>query len=638
MSTPSFDANNLDSILAAKEANQAVIAAKLAATKSQPAVPEKANASGASEIPLPEPQAVEEIPQAAIDVSAEQRIKQLESINKELLSEFSDDIEMALPEVPDGRADEKLKVLETINQMLTDAINSEHELSSKPKYGKFDGPIVPVHIKGKSDQIWIDVDGVNIDTGESVQLTPGVIKQLEEAGERKASEWLAKNDAGVEPHSYYVMSKKEYDRETEREYPVYILPKQPGPAWNDSILYGAAGNVIRKASQYNESHPAGMLVDFLVSLGSIIGRGPYFNINETKHYTNEFMARVGDSSNSRKGTGRDAIDGILRLVDPGWYSNRVESGFGSGEAIINRVRDAVIDTKLNHRTGKFDNIMTPGVTDKRLCIREGELASVFVLAGKAESRADIVLRDGWDGKALRNVVKGKSKDGFSLSAKCEEPHLSISGDTTISELRAKMPSGADENGFGNRFIYVYVYRVKDCPQGGPSIDWTQEIVDFQQVVQYAKTIKHVSMTAQARKWWNNNYSDLEHNGPSGLAGKMTRRGAAHIRRIAMLYALTDMTDQIELEHFHAAKKLWDYCSESAMFIFSGVTKEQLRIANWIGLHGGQVTYQQVRDDLYSRNRLAAEIKTDLDGLVKARQLFVKAGMYVTGQNVGRLVT
>ncbi len=582
-----------------------------------------------SDIPL-QPEVVSgEIPEPAIDVTIEQRIRKLESLNNELLKEIRDDVELALPEIPESPAEEKLRVLENINSLLTDAVNSSDDLPSKPKFGKFDGPIVPIHVKSKPDQVWIDVDGVNVDTGERVQLTAEVKKLLDTAGERKAAEWLEREAAGIAQHSHFAMSKEEYDRETEKEYPVYLLPKQPGPAWDDSILYGGAGNVIRKASQYNESHPAGMLVDFLVSLGSVIGRGPYFNINETKHYTNEFMARVGDSAKSRKGTGRDAIDGILKLVDPDWYSNRIESGFGSGEAIINRVRDSYVDMKLNPRTRKFETTIVPGVTDKRLCIREGELASIFVLAGKPESRADIVIRDGWDGKALRNVVKGKSKDGLSNSAKCEEPHLSISGDTTISELRQKMPTGADENGFGNRFIYVYVHRVKLCPQGGPALDWSKEIVEYQQVVQFAKTVKHVSMTAQARKWWNNNYSKFEQEGPGGLAGKMTTRAAAHIRRLAMIYALIDLTDQIELEHFQAAKKLWDYCEESAMFIFGGVTKEQFRIVQWINQRG-LATFNQVRDDLYQRHKPVADIRANLDGLVKAGQLVVKGGAYVAG--------
>ena len=180
----------------------------------------------------------------------------------------------------------------------------------------------------------------DVDTGErynfSQELQQKHRELLEQRRSEKAAEFIAEYDKEKESHSYYAMTKEEYDREIEKEYPVLPLPKQPGPAWDDSILCGAAGEVIRKASQFNESHPAGMLVDFLVSLGSIIGRGPYFNINETRHFTNEFMARVGDSSKSRKGTGRDAIDGILRLVDPDWYSNRIESGFGSGEAIINR--------------------------------------------------------------------------------------------------------------------------------------------------------------------------------------------------------------------------------------------------------------------------------------------------------------
>jgi len=577
-------------------------------------------------------------------------IRILEITNKELM-EIPTDIELNLPQIPIDASDEKkLESLEEINKKLVEIINAEDQKKEqeeqqqelKPKFGS--GLAVPMELKGKPYSVWVDENQVDVDTGEKYNFGPGLKeihkKKLEERraekGKENAAEFLTEYDKEKEPHSHFAMAKEEYDRETEKEYPIYILPKQPGPAWDDSILYGDAGKVIRKASRYNEAHPAGMLLDFLVSLGSLIGRGPYFNINETRHYTNEFMARVGDSSKSRKGSGRDAIEGILKLVDSDWYSNRIESGFGSGEAIISRVRDSIVETKLNHKTQTFENTIVPGVNDKRLYIREGELASIFVLAGKPESRADIVMRDGWDGKALRNVVKGKNKDGFSNSAKCEEPHLSISGDTTIHELRQKMPTGADENGFGNRFIYVYVHRVKLCPQGGPPIDWSPEIVNFQQVAKFAKTVKHVSMSDQARKWWNNNYSKFEQQGPDGLAGKMTSRAAAHIRRIAMIYALIDLSDQIELEHFQAAEKLWNYCEESAMFIFSGMTKEQLRILNWIGQRD-TANFNQIREDLYHRNKLAADVRADVDQLVKAGKLAVKNGVYVTSQNVGRLV-
>src|SRR6266404_2817870 len=487
--------------------------------------------------PLDQPQtAVAVEPAIEPETEVDQYIRQLESVNEEL-KQAVEDVEITLPNIPaTASKEEKLELLKKINEILAKVVNevvpaTSENVELKPTFGR--GLAVPLDLKGKEDSVWVDEDGVDVDTGEKYNLSPAAQeihkKKLEQRRSEKAREFIEEYDKEKDPYSLYAMTKEEYDREMEKDYPVLILPKQPGPAWDDSILYGAAGRLVQKAAQYNESHPAGMLVDFLVSLGSIIGRGPYFNINETKHYTNEFMARVGQSSKSRKGTGRDAIDCILKLVDPDWYLNRIESGFGSGEAIINRVRDTVVEAKLNHRTGKFENTTVPGVTDKRLCIREGELASIFVLAGKPDARADIVIRDGWDGKPLRNVVKGKSKDGFSMSAKCEEPHLSISGDTTISELRQKMPTGADANGFGNRFLYVYVYRVKDCPQGGPPIDWGAEILQFQEIVRFAKTVKHVSMSDQARKWWNTNYARLENEGPDGLAD-MSRRSPGHSTR------------------------------------------------------------------------------------------------------------
>jgi hypothetical protein len=572
----------------------------------------------------------------AADLALDQEIRHFEAVNAELF-EAVDDPNFVLPVVPENCSKtEKCKTLHDINRILVEKMNLQDSEEEQPE----PEPVVAVPLRiGKNKTVWVDSTGKDVDTGQQYNLAPETQKFVKDKLEQRLTDLANQvvEEKEVQPHSRYAMTEEDFERESEKEFPVYILPKQPGPAWDDSILYGPAGELIRKASQFNESHPAGMLVDLLVSIGSIIGRGPYFTISSTQHYTNEFMARVGDSSKSRKGTGRDVIDAVVKLVDSNWYSNRIASGFGSGEAIVNQVRDPIVEKKLNHRTGTWDTLTTPGIDDKRLCIREGELASVFVLAGKPESRADLVIRDAWDSKPLRNLVKGKSRDGLSNSAKCEEPHISISGDTTISELRQKMPTGAYDNGFGNRFIYVYVYRVKDCPQGSPPLDWAQETLYFHKVIQFAKNVKHVSMSKQARDWWNYHYSELEHNGPGGLAGKMTTRAAAHLRRLAMLYALIDLSDRIELKHFQAAEKLWRYCEESAMFIFSGVTKEQLRIVQWVAVRG-PVTFKQIREDMYQRNRSAADIKADVDSLVKTGHLFFHNGMYTTGQHVGKLIT
>jgi hypothetical protein len=550
-------------------------------------------------------------------------LRKLKEYVEELLDALEpDDPEVDVPQIDeDGDLDEQLKVLREFEAQLIEILNDEAEEtpSASPKFGKFDGPLTTIRVVGRKKPVVVDVDGVVVDSGERVQVTPEVQAQIDLscqffADEKRIAERDAKKEAQV------------YDGD---EYPVRILPQQAGPTWDDKILYGIAGDIVRKVSAHCESHPAGMLLDFLVSFGSILGRGPYFNINATKHYTNEFMCRVGDSSKSRKGTGRDAIDEVLKQIAPSWFSSRVISGFGSSEAIIAQIKDTTIEMR-EHKGVVTPNVIH-GVEDKRLYIREGELASVFVLAGKAESRADIVLRDGWDGKPLRNIVKGKTKEGFSNSAKCEEPHISISGDTTIHELRRKMPQGSDENGFGNRFMYVYVYRVKDCPLGGPPLDWSKEIEQLFLTIHWAKQVRYVSMTDAARQWWIANYHNLEHEGPVGLAGKMTARGAAHLRRLAMIYALLDKRDQIDTIHFKAAKRLWDYCSESAVFIFGGATAEQLRIVNWIGFRQN-ATYKQVRDELYRRNKPVDQIKNDLAALVKNDMLQLAGEVYSKGRS------
>jgi len=423
------------------------------------------------------------------------------------------------------------------------------------------------------------------------------------------------------------LSAEEYEVQLEQEWPVIPLKPQAGPEWTDDIYYGLSGDIIRKASQYNEAHPAGMLLDLLVSLGSMFGHTCYFNINSTRHYANEFMARVGDSSYSRKGGGRDEIDRLLKQVDSVWFNNRTISGFGSSEAIISQLKDATMQQRFDKKSNGFINTLVPGVDDKRLCIREGELASVFLLAGKAESRADVVLRDGWDSKPLKNIVKGQTKDGISNSAGCQEPHLSISGDTTRSELVSKMPDGADENGFGNRFLYTYVYRVQLCPLGGPEIDWTNEITKLYEVIEFAKKQGCVGLTASAKNTWMRTYLQIENSHLSGLAGKMTSRAAAHIRRLALIYAMLDKSSAVDVKHLRAAQLLWGYCEDSAQYIFNGTTKNQIKLLQWMEKQPQPVTLAQVRDDFYHRHEKAERVKATVADLVRLRRVQQTGGTF-----------
>jgi hypothetical protein len=425
--------------------------------------------------------------------------------------------------------------------------------------------------------------------------------------------------------SCYGLTEEEYAIEMDKDYPVLkFAEEQPGPTWDDDVMYGIAGTIIRKASEHCEAHPAGMYLDLLIAMGSIFGHQPRCRIHPAAHYTNEFGLRVGLTSTGRKGTGDNAINEVIKHVDSHWYQHRRISRFGSAEAIINEVRDPFVQQIRagGRKDGpQFKEITVPGVDDKRLFIRVGEFSAVLDLVNKRDSGAASVMRLGWDGDPLDDVVKGKSNDGISNSVRCAEPHISIFADTTKSELISKMPAGADENGFGNRFLYCYAYRTKLCPNGGPELDWGQEIARLIEAVEFAKDIKHVPMTKVAHKVWSHMYEEMERTRPGGMLGLMVTRGPAHVRRLAMILALLDLNDAVETKHLHAAKKFWDYCEESARYIFTGYTKEQLQILKWVESKQS-VTVTEIARDLFHWNRKATWVRTQVNDLARQGYLAV----------------
>jgi DNA replicative helicase MCM subunit Mcm2 (Cdc46/Mcm family) len=109
---------------------------------------------------------------------------------------------------------------------------------------------------------------------------------------------------------------------------------------------------------------------------------------------------------------------------------------------------------------------------------------------------------------------------------------------------------------------------------------------------------------------------------SGLAGKMTDRSIPHIRRIAMILALVDMSEVVESKHIKAARSLWDYCQESAEYVFSGTTKDQNRIISWVRQHAvaGPVTVTMVTQELFHKNKKADWIRGQITELVRLGKL------------------
>jgi len=388
------------------------------------------------------------------------------------------------------------------------------------------------------------------------------------------------------------------------------------PTLSETALYGLAGRIIKKLDPQTESHPAGNLMELLISFGSVVGRSAYYQVEDTRHYMNEMMVKVGESSRARKGTGKNRIRAIMKHVDADWLDNRNTGGIGSGEVIPQLIRDSQFETVINKKTGESETVMMDsGVDDKRLHINIGEFQGILSVCHRPESLLSSVIRDGWDSLPLRNTVKNNA-------ASCLEPHLSIAADTTVTDLSVNLDQADRNNGFANRFLWVFVHKNRELPMGGEPLDWTEEIQELRQAVGFTQQQKRIFMDKQARDYWTRTlYSKLEAEVP-GLVGALTSRASAHTIRLALLYAMLDKSDHIRLEHLEAAESLWQYCEDSVQTIFGDLlTPEQQQILDY--LIAGPATKTDLYRKCFQNHRKGPLIQNDLQVLLKTGKIEVE---------------
>lgn len=314
----------------------------------------------------------------------------------------------------------------------------------------------------------------------------------------------------------------------------------PAPVLSDSALYGVAGAIVRKIAPETEAHPASLLLQLLAGMGNIVGRGPYFMAGADSHYTNLFIAIVGDSSRGRKGTSWGYIRRILDAVDPTWAGTRIKGGLASGEGIVAELKD--------------DEAGEP--KDKRLLILEGELAQALHAMNRTGSTLSATLRNAWDSGHLNNMSKGDP-------ARASDCHISLVGHITRTELETLLTANDAANGFANRVLWVHSARTRLLPEGGEYLDFNEAIKSLQGIVEFSRGLGVIKRNLGARDYWHAIYPELTRENVPGVWGKATSRAEAQVVRLSLIFAVLDLSETVKVEHLQAAKAVWDYCFHSA---------------------------------------------------------------------------
>jgi hypothetical protein len=391
-----------------------------------------------------------------------------------------------------------------------------------------------------------------------------------------------------------------------------------------AAFHGLLGEAAAEIMPHTEADPHALLLQLLVFFGNKIGRGPHYRVGAAEHASNLYLLLAGSTSRARKGTSEAELRPLFATDAPDpWLMNCIQSGLSSGEGLIHAVRD---EQWKKNREGD-EELVDQGVADKRLLVTEGEFASVLAVMKREGNTLSPVLRNAWDRGTLQTLTK-------SSPLKATEALISVIGHITVDELRAGVDRIAVSNGLLNRFLFAAVKRSRMLPHGGNVNPGKLYSIGerLSEAARAAQLVGAVPMTPAAAEMWSAIYSELTRDHP-GLYGSLIARAEAHAVRLALIYALADQKQVIELVHLEAALAVWRFSEASARVLFGDLLGDPvadaivlaLKDAGAAGLSRRDLSFQ------FSRNVEASRIQRALQMLARLGRARMSRRSHPSGQ-------
>lgn len=383
--------------------------------------------------------------------------------------------------------------------------------------------------------------------------------------------------------------------------PLCPHPNMGQPLWptmGSAAFYGLPGAVVNAIDPHTEADRSAILLTYLAAFGTAVGREPHALADGARHAGNLFVVLVGETSKARKGTSWKQVCRIFAATDSSFTDERIRGGFGSGEALVDSVAQG---------------------DDRRLFVYEPEWVRILAVGRRDGSTLSPLMRQAWDGDKLQ--IRTRSAGNVVADG----AHIAVLGHVTVEELRTKLVETEVANGYANRHLFVVVRRSKLLPSGGALQN--SIVVDLgrktHQMLESCRSVGLISRTDDAEQYWSDLYYQMADDDPGGLLGAVIARDAAQVLRLSVIYALCDGApdSKIHLRHLKAAWAVWEYCRQSATYIFSQSTDNSLadkllaslRKAGQNGLDARQM------DRSVGGHATSAEIRTAL-GVLERRGL------------------
>lgn len=417
-------------------------------------------------------------------------------------------------------------------------------------------------------------------------------------------------------------------------------PHRNVPKPDESMLYGLVGDVGRAAARTTEANRYAVAAGYMAFLSAAVGRDAYVAVGNTKHHARLFCLHVGRSGRGRKGDALSLTNRIREAIEAQHSQSDAENQGGN---LVGVMRPTEMFSGWHHHGGLSSreglallihdgyaqgNDEIPPIKDKRLWVVESEFVNVLHQSRRDGNTLSPALRDAWDGIGIRPATK-------TSKLWATDPHITISAAITPMELRSKMQAHELTNGFANRFLIFWAERERTIsfPKPTPQDVLDDLVARTMQVITFARggypetaNSREVTLSEEAQGEYDRCYNgELSDQADGELVNSLLERRAPMLLRIAMLFAFTDLSHQIEISHLRAALAWARYHRESVRFIFNDAAGEEAirassdnakKIAEYLRQHA-QASRSELHTKCFSGHLPAKQLDEAIEALLLA---------------------
>jgi hypothetical protein len=419
--------------------------------------------------------------------------------------------------------------------------------------------------------------------------------------QRRRGRQIYRDDADGTPYFIDKLGQKVYDN------PNGAAVDLNWPTLDEAAMYGLPAEVVHTLAPHTEADRVALLSSFAVMFGAACNAGPHAIADGAQHPARLSVVLVGKTSRGRKGSAHENVKRVLADADEEFVDKRIVTGLASGEGLIAAVSDGSPD-KDGHVAG--------AVSDKRLLIFEPEWSRVLRVCAREGSTLSAVLRSCWDSGDLRVLTR---KEPLRATG----AHVAGIYHITLEELRRNLLEVDMCNGFANRHLLIATRRSQQLPAGGNLDDSAVRFLGrkVRTALERARRVGRMHRSAEAEELWADLYfavPDLD-----GMVGALTARAEAQMLRLSVVYALTDGSRTIEVDHLLAAHALWQYAADTVAYAYGDALGDEVadRLLTAIRQAGPAGLTTTAQSGVFGRHQTAQRLAVARDALLE-RDLIV----------------